>query len=99
MSILLEPLNASVILDAPETEGQDVLVLPPRLMDANSRFVDPMLNANPKMELENAIARALSLMEILIKAVHHNLEVILVFYLSITDCVKITNPKYYMILK
>ena len=73
--IWLELTNVNANLDAEATPRQGVLVLRPRLTDANSNSVDLMPNASLKMELENAIAQLDSLMEIQIKVVHLDLEV------------------------
>ena len=73
--IWLELTNVNANLDVEATPRQDVLVLRPRLTDANSNNVDLMPSANLKMELENAIVQLDSLMEIQNKVAHLDLEV------------------------
>ena len=71
----MELINVNVTLDVRAIPRQVVLVLPPRLTDANLNSADLMPSAYPKMELEDACAFLDTLMETLRPVVHLDLEV------------------------
>ena len=75
VSISLELINVNANPDARAIPRQDVLVLRPRLTDANSNSVVPTLNAGLKMELENATVHLNILMAIQTKVVQLKSEV------------------------
>ena len=75
VSIWLELINVNVTLDVRAIPRQVVLVLPPRLTDANLNSADLMPSAYPKTELEDASAFLDTLMETLRPVVHLDLEV------------------------
>jgi hypothetical protein len=74
VSIWLELINVNVTLDVRAIPRQVVLVLPPRLTDANLNSADLMPSAYPKTELEDASAFLDTLMETLRPVVHLDLE-------------------------
>jgi hypothetical protein len=74
VSIWLELINVNVTLDVRAIPRQVVLVLPPRLTDANLNSADLMPSAYPKTELEDACAFLDTLMETLRPVVHLDLE-------------------------
>lgn len=89
VSIWLELINVNVTLDVRAIPRQVVLVLPPRLTDANLNSADLMPSAYPKTELEDASAFLDTLMETLRPVVHLDLETNNV---SLTTNAPLTNP-------
>jgi hypothetical protein len=71
----LVPMSASVNQDAEAMPEPDVLVHLPKWTAAGTSCVDPMLNADPKMELENASAHLSTPMAIRKLVVHLDQEV------------------------
>ena len=84
-------------LDVRAIPRQVVLVLPPRLTDANLNSADLMPSAYPKTELEDASAFLDTLMETLRPVVHLDLEVGKYFLFILA--VVFNLAKFYAIVK